>query len=469
MLKRTATALLIIFMCHSGQAQYGEGRVADADTGFTPSQALVDSLNPRKSLLVPVAEAVGMNLALGAFNAYVTKSAYAKISFKTIGANFESGWTTDADKLVTNMFAHPIHGSIYYNFARSSGYDYFASLGVAAIGSWQWEYFMENEHAALNDWIMTSVGGSLMGETFYRLSNLILDESTGGSERVWREIGAGVFNPGRLFNRLLSGQASRVTSAKLYETAPSGGVLAFGMNNVADGTKFKGGEKNGMMTFEYLYGRLFEKHSYKPFDFFHLHAAINFSKQPGLGQFRLYGIICGKNSTVGDKNKFLWGVFQHFDYLENNIYQIGGTAVGLGIGYRTSPDNAVRFAGTLHGSLLLMGAANSDYAPEYKVAFLDSARTFNMGPGAQAKLDAGMFWSWGSFYLGYTFWWIHTWDGAPGDELIGIWTPRLRIDVYGPWSLGLEYLLYHREGKYDQFPDKSSRNNEQRLAVGYAF
>jgi hypothetical protein len=92
-----------------------------------------------------------------------------------------------------------------------------------------------------------------------------------------------------------------------------------------------------------------------------------------------------------------------------------------------------------------------------------------MGPGAQAKLDAALTWSWVSFYVGYTTWWIHTWAGAPGDELIGIWTPRLQLDVYGPWSLGAEYLLYHRMGKYRLFPDKSFRNNERRLTVGYAF
>jgi len=469
MMKRTATALLVILACHTGQAQYGKGRLADADTGFTPSRTLVDSLNPRKSPLIPIGEVIGMNLALGAVNCYVTGSSWAKLSFKSIGKNFESGWATDADGLVTNMFDHPFHGSIYYNLARSSGYDYWASFGVAAVGSWQWEYFMETEHPALNDWVMTSMGGALIGETFYRLSSLILDESTDGIERVWREIGAGIFNPGRLINRLLNGQTWRVTSAKLYETAPGGGLLAFGVNKVAEGVNLKHGGKNGMMTFDYTYGRLFEKHSYKPLDFFHLYAAVNFSRQPALGQLRLYGILYGKNWTVGDNSRFLLGVFQHYDYLENNVYQIGGVSVGLGIGYRTSPANPIRFAGTLHGSLILMGAANSDYAPEYKVKFLDSARTFNMGPGAQAKLDAALTWSWVSFYVGYTTWWIHTWAGAPGDELIGIWTPRLQLDVYGPWSLGAEYLLYHRMGKYKLFPDKSFRNNERRLTLGYTF
>ncbi len=456
----------------------------ESDTGFTPDKAQVDSLNPRKSLLIPLGEAIGMNLALGAFNSYVVNSEFAKISFKTIRHNFETGWTTDADGLITNMWAHPFHGSIYFNFARSSGYNYWTSMGVAAAGSFQWEFTMENEPPALNDWVMTSVGGSMLGEMFYRFSNLILDESTHGSERFWRELGAGIFNPGRLFNRLIYGRTSRVTTAILYETQRNTGWATLGMNNVAEGTNFKDGKKNLMFTLEYTYGRLFYKKTLKPFDFFRFYTAINFGKrseskdaegnivysgQPAIGQFRIYGILAGRSSKVGEDGKFLIGIFQHFDYLENNVYQIGGTSIGPGIGFRTSPKEDIKFAGTMHAALLLMGAANSDYASEYKVSFLDSARTYNMGPGMHAKLDAALVWSWGMFQLGYGFWWIHTWDGAPGDEFIGMWTPRLRIFLSSHWSLGLEYLLYHRQGVYDDFPDRDYRNNEQRLAIGYHF
>ena len=69
---------------------------------------------------------------------------------------------------------------------------------------------------------------------FYRFSNLIIDESATGGERVWREIGAGIFNPGRVFNRLITGRTGRVTNEKLYERQPFVGELALGVNNVAD-------------------------------------------------------------------------------------------------------------------------------------------------------------------------------------------------------------------------------------------
>ena len=154
---------ILIIQTTFSQSLYSTDRdsVLHADTGYVPDQALVEEMNPRLPLWLPLLESVGLNLALGAFNAYVMDSEFAKISFKSVEHNFERGWSTDADELTTNMFAHPFHGSIYYNLARSSGYNYWTSLGVAAFGSWQWEFFMEIEPPALNDWVMTSYGGSM--------------------------------------------------------------------------------------------------------------------------------------------------------------------------------------------------------------------------------------------------------------------------------------------------------------------
>ena len=465
--------LLLFQICHAQSSLYStrfDSLLID-DEGYVPDQALVNQFNPRKSLLIPIAESIGLNLALGAFNCYVTNSEFAKIGWKTIKHNHEIGWTTDADALLTNMFAHPFHGSIYFNTARSSGYNYWTSWGVAMVGSWQWEFFMENEPPALNDWIMTSMAGSMLGEIIYSFSKLILDESISGSSRTWNEIGAGIFNPGRLFNRLIYGRTARVTTEKLYEKRLFLGELGFGINNVAEGTDFKNGQQNGMFTVDFAYGKLFDKRGgFKPFDFFRWNLAVNFGGvQPPIGQFRIYSLLAGKATRYDNGSAFLWGFFNNYDFLENNVYEIGGVSIGPGIGYRTPPKKSLQFIGIINAALIPMGAANSDYSEEYKVSFLDSARTYNMGPGAHVRMETFLRWSWGSLYLGYSFWWIHTWDGAPGDEYIGMWSPKLRVHVYGRWFLGLEYLLYHREGKYDDYPDVSSRNNEQRLFVGYAF
>ena len=164
----------------------------------------------------------------------------------------------------------------------------------------------------------------------------------------------------------------------------------------------------------------------------------------------------------------MWGIFNHYDYLENNVYQIGGVSVGPSIGYRTAKGKSTQYIGLVHAAALLMGGANSDYAKDYYVSFLDSSRTYNMGPGAHFKMEHFLRFSFGALYLGYNFWWIHTWDGAPGDEFITMIRPQLKIKLYKKWYLGLEWRLYHRFGEYDQFPNRDYRNNEQRLFIAYS-
>jgi hypothetical protein len=433
-----------------------------------PDSAIVNKYNPQKELWVPVLESVGLNMALSGFN-FLMGSEFAKIGLSTIGHNFERGWSTDADGFITNMLGHPFNGSIYYNFARSSGYNYWVSFGISAIGSWQWEFFMENEPPAINDWIMTSYGGSMIGEIFYRLSNLIIDESTVGSERFWRELGAGIFNPGRLFNRLISGRTSRIVNENIYKKDRIFGEIAFGANNVAEGTDFANGEKNPMFTLDAVYGNNFPSTKNKPFDFFNIHLAINFSKQPIVGQFRLSNLFMGKSIKLKNNGRFSWGLYGHYDYIENNVYQIGQAGAGFGIGYRTPLKRKISFVSLLHTGVIFMGGANSDYAPNYDVIFLDSARAYNMGPGALIKSESIFRFPFGSLSVGYSFWWIHTWDGAPGDEFIGMFYPKLRFHVYDKFFLGFEYLLYHRFGKYENLEDRSYQNNEQRIFVGYAF
>ncbi|MCZ6671764.1 MAG: DUF3943 domain-containing protein [Verrucomicrobia bacterium] len=442
-----------------------------SDTAFAISdqdtlESLRDSLNPTQPYWLPVSEGIGFNLLLGAFNAYVSNEHFAKISWKTIGDNFRRGFAWDADNFSTNQFAHPYHGGLYYNFARSAGYGYWPSLGVATIGSWQWEFFMENEPPAVNDWIKTSVGGAFLGEITYRLSSMIIDETATGSERAWREIAAFVVSPARGFNRLIFGRTSRTTSTNVYETGATVGNFAFGANNIGEGTDLKSGTKNPLLSIDFNYGQPFKKRLNKPFDFFRVHLGLNFRTGNPLGFVYGYGVLHSKRLTYENNRRLVLGFFQHFDYLSNAIYEIGATSFAGGLLYKT------RFVGSdlyLAGHLgpILMGGANSEFAKEF--TFDDRVIQYNMGIGAQSKFEAILAGDWGNFYLAHFFWWIHTLNGAPGDEFIGILKPRITVRVYNAWALGLEYLLYHRTGLYEDFPDVDLRNNEQRLFIALYF
>lgn len=440
-----------------------------SDSVFIPDPVMLKQYNPQSSLWVPFAESFGTNVAIWSFNRYVTDAHHARISFESVKNNFKRGWAWDSDGILVNMFGHPYQGAIYYNLARTNGYDYYSSLGVTAFGSWQWEFFMEIQPPAINDFVMTTFAGSMYGEILYRITNHIIDESTTGSERTWREV-ATTFNPSRLFNRLIYGRTSRTIDAKLYECRPNVGELALGGNNVAEEFDFKNGKKNPMLTFNYNYGHPFFSKTYKPMDYFNLYIALNFGgDQNVIGQFRVHGIILGKQKKLNDDNRLLWGLFQYADYMRNNIYEIAGYSIGPGIAFRTPKNQKHEFISGLTVAFMPMGAANSDYAPSYKVEALDSARTYNMGNGASAVFNFAWLFPIGNLTLDYSFWWVHTLHGAPGDEYIGIWEPKITFHITKNWYVGLQYLLYHRRGIYEKHKNIDLRNNEQRLFIAWRF
>ncbi len=153
----------------------------------------------------------------------------AKITPKTWWANMEQGWVWDLDDFLVNQVGHPYQGNNYYNAARANGLSFYESAAVTAFGSATWEYFGETNHASLNDFINTTLGGIALGEMFHRVSWMVRDTNATGRGRLWSEIGAMVLDPVTGANRFITGDASRV-SDKPAEFVPSsvGGFTAAG-------------------------------------------------------------------------------------------------------------------------------------------------------------------------------------------------------------------------------------------------
>ena len=116
-------------------------------------------------------EVFGFNIGLWAFDRYVQKGDFAYISLHTIKENFKHGFKWDNDKLGTNMFAHPYNGNLFFNAARSNGYNFWKSELFAIGGSAMWELFMECEYPSTNDIIATPIGGAAIGEVCFRASD----------------------------------------------------------------------------------------------------------------------------------------------------------------------------------------------------------------------------------------------------------------------------------------------------------
>src|SRR6478736_1119539 len=88
----------------------------------------------------------------------------------TVSENWHTGFVYDRDDFNTNQFSHPYHGSLYFDAARSNGFNYWESGLFTLAGSAIWECCMENTAPSINDLINTTLGGMTRGEISYRLA-----------------------------------------------------------------------------------------------------------------------------------------------------------------------------------------------------------------------------------------------------------------------------------------------------------
>ena len=185
--------MLLFVQCISGQASI----LANKDT--------LCHL-PRRPLIA-ASEVFGVNMFVWSFNRFVSDAPFARINAHTMKTNLSTLPVWDTDKFSTNLVAHPYHGNLYFNAARSNGMNFWESIPFTFGGSLMWEYFMENELPSVNDLFATTFGGAELGEITFRLSDLVFDNRKTGFPRVVREVAGGILSPMRALNRVITGEA----------------------------------------------------------------------------------------------------------------------------------------------------------------------------------------------------------------------------------------------------------------------
>jgi len=93
-----------------------------------------------------------------------------KIRFSNFKRAFNSAPVFDDDAFWINYISHPLMGSESYLRGREAGYGWFGSFLFSSGMSLTWEYLIESwtEQPSINDMLVTSSIGSLMGELRYR-------------------------------------------------------------------------------------------------------------------------------------------------------------------------------------------------------------------------------------------------------------------------------------------------------------
>lgn len=413
-----------------------------------------------KNYWLPAVEIIGLNFTVWGYHRYLSGENWSNISWETIKTNFKYGFEWDADGYLINQFWHPYHGSNYYNSARSNGLTFWDSAPYAFLGSLTWEYFYENERPSYNDIVNTPVSGIILGEISFRVSNLIIDESTVGFERVIREVTSTLVDPMQGFNRMIRGDMWKTGSSKKRDKFNV--IVSTGVHNVFFSSKMNDSKSYVTLRADLDYGNVFSVTEHKnPFDYFTLHTEVNIAPGDNIVGILASGVLWDGKLKLFKNSKNIVGIYKEIDIHINTVYKLSATSV-TGQIINTIPISSNTSMQNYFGlSAILMGGTNSQYSIEYD-------KDYNIGPGASVKIGAKIkFKNFGELYSNYKRYWIHTLSGADGEEFVGLLNIGVNYNLYDNTSLGIDYLLYERYGEYKYFPNTQDANSALRIYLKY--
>jgi hypothetical protein len=416
----------------------------------------------------PLTQVLATNSVMALSNRYIGNAGFARISFKSIENNICNPWVWDDDGFVVNQIGHPLQGSLYYSLARNKDHSYFGSFPFVAFGSMQWEYFMEIERPAINDLITTTLGGAMLGEIIFRISDEILDDKSSGIERFTREISVFTINPMRGLNRLISGKTFASTN-NLIKTNVNHLKMSFSTSKnllnyiISENIELDDTDSLKSVPFatyflKLTYGDPFS--AKKTFDYFLLYIGLGFENDI-IGNVSARGLLWKNNVKLTDKAHNAIGIFQNFDYITSSDYKVAASSFGFELMARTKFKQNLQLSSEYQIGLIILGAASTEY-------FIDVLRDYNLGPGGFVKIIMSLTKpDFGNISINLNRFWIRTISGAEGVESIGVGRVNLQKQIFRKFGLGVEYILYDREGYYRNHPNIKVFNHEIRGIISY--
>jgi len=390
-----------------------------------------------------------------AVNYYIRDAEFAKVTPESWWDNITADWVWDDNNFQTNQFAHPMHGNYYFNAFRSNGYNFWGSSIAAIVGSYGWECCGETHPPAPNDMINTALGGITLGEMFWRLSNLTLDNRARGSERTWREIGAFALSPWNTFNRLVDGRVNDINAN------PPDWRPAWVQGALDVGPRFIGSRGNSFdvlsdplrdlaVTFRLTYGRPVLDLIGKPFSTFSVVGEL------GLGTDRQKLQILTARGNLGGKvlsssanaTHILAGRMNYDYYFFPNgdtafnavVYEYGGQSFTGGINSTFRLGSSWRLLTEVRLRGVAIGAVRSDF---YEIS--GEGRNYDFGPGLGAGLQATIGKPGKLLFTGaFDGTWIHTLNGSDYDHYLAQGSLDARWYVTNRFGIGARYDYAHR-------------------------
>lgn len=400
-------------------------------------------------------------------NRYIMDETWANVGPDVWWKNLTNPWVFDEDHFVTNQFAHPYHGSFYYNSARSNGYDFWASSGFAAFGAWGWEIFGEDNPPAINDLISTSVGGIAVGEASYRLAQMVTDNTATGAERTWREIAGFFVAPMVGFNRLIRGDMSR-----RFENPPGRMPSRFALIASGGGQAVRsdipndlGVQETGQVvaSVEMVYGNPFVDTIIKPFSTFRAVIDIASNNDFVIQRLNYEGTLFGtRRSSETEQGSHFFMATQRYLYFKNPAFEFGGVALNGKYGKIFVHSNKWATMVETGPGWVMLGAVPS-------TIHYEEGRDYDFTTGAAMMLEGSLMYRGRPLLrLGGTSSYLFTIDGAADSHLLNVGTATVNLPVRKNLSAGLMWLGFWRNSYYGDSED-NGKSSQVRAYLSMAF
>jgi Domain of unknown function (DUF3943) len=455
-----ALALGLLLPPAAGAAEPGAAPVLSWETG------------EGKHYLIPALEIGGFIVGLNQFNrAFIDDDEYDS-DIHSFARNLRTEPVYDQDPFSVNQIGHPYQGGIYYGAARSVGLSYWESLLYTIGGSFLWETYGETTKPSINDHISTGIGGTFVGEAFFRMASLLL-EGGGETPGFWRELGAALISPPTGLNRLAFGDRFKpVFPSRDPEIAVRlrlGATLTSDVEN--EGLPHDVKRHEGSADFSITYG-LPGKPGYRyrrPFDHFHFEfTGVPNASSVGnaIENVSIRGLLLGTTYQLGDDYRGLWGLFGSYDYLSPQIFRLATTNVLLGTVGQWWLSRSVALQGTVLGGIGF-GAAGTvaDRAErDYHFGLIpESLLGLRLIFGDRVLLEA----TGRQYYVAGT----GSGPGAStsdfGAEIIARGTAGITVRVFGPHAIGLHYVVSSRDARVRHLDDR--HQEVETISLSYNF
>ena len=523
----TAVLLFLVLTCQASESVKPDSVWYDSITGMRTHLQRIDTIMPHTCALhffgkkpdgtakLPglqaLIEDVSINGLVLSYDYFVQDRVWARVSRHVIEDNLTGGWVWDNDSFSGNQFAHPFHGSMFYNAARQHGLSYGVSLLYPVAGSLTWELFCETNRPAYNDLLSTGIGGSAFGEVTHRISDIFFDDSKRGGGRVVREIIGTLLNPVRGVHRMMSGEmfrVNRLNAGKKEAPMPYTFQIGVGDRYIYDlgpvhpriGERYY--KHVPFIDFRFNYGDHFnhidDDKPARAYDYFTFYALVNLaSRQPTVGELD----ICGRIGSIQQEHSHGWkldlGLYQNVKYVDHyakrgedpgNLAMIS-EAVSFGGGlYAQHEGKRTTLSHSLMLSAVPLGGSAADYYP---------FRRYNYGTGASLRyrfeytlnrhLTVG-----DDFYFMRLFiikgetpqklaiytsnehrYWKEVEDGIDawgdkGEHSILQNRAFVHFNLCPGLQLRLQHEFHLRHGNYRYYPSITGKNHEFYMGINYA-